>query len=169
MPNNVVTIGKITDTQAATIAEAGLEVKEHVDLESMDIQEPGYGETFSSHAEPDEVTIFVELHDATVDLEKRTRELFADTMSQVGQKVRESDISKPLHELFAEGEIKMEFASEEEGEEFFLLSQRRAFLHAMLHWRLGERAGMHAYRFGMRRPGGGDPRLRVYRMQDRRW
>lgn len=164
----VISIGKLTEEQTVELAEAGVGISERVDLDKMNVPEPQYGEAFVFHVEPDEAAIFVELHETTLTLEKWTRDLFADTMTNMGEKVRQSDLDKPFWEVFQDGEVKPFFEDEAKGEEYFRLQQRRAFLHGLLYWKLGERSGLHGHRLGIRKPMAGEDKLRVVKL-DRRW
>lgn len=164
----VISIGTLTEEQLGAMASDGVDVHERVDVATLGIVEPQYGEEFVTHLEPEEAALFVELHNITQDLEKRTRELFADTMVHMGDKVRSSDIGKPLHEVFEDGTIKPEFGDDAKGEEYFRLYQRRAYLHGILYYRIGERTNLHAWRLGVRKPGPGDDKLRVVKVE-RRW
>jgi hypothetical protein len=168
MSGEVISIGKLTDDRAQELASAGVELQERVDLDDLNLSEPQYGEVFVFHADPDEVAIFYDLHTVTTRLEKWARELVADTMTKMGNKVRESDLQKPWHDALQDGDVKPEFTDDAEGEEFFRLQQRRQFLHALLYWKLGERAGMHGQRLGLRKPMAGEEALRVVKIE-RRW
>lgn len=168
MSGEVISIGKLSEQRAMDLADAGVELQERVDVSELNLQEPQYGETFVFHAEPDEVAIYYEMHTVTKRLEKWGRELVATTFAKMGEKVRDSDLGKPWHEALQDGDLALEFNTEEEGEEFFRLSQRRQFLHSLLYWKLGERTKQHGQRLGLRRPMAGEDRLRVVRIE-RRW
>ncbi len=163
----VVSIGIVSDEQLASMENAGVQVTERVDLESLNLPEPQYGEAFVFHAEPEETAIFAELHTVTQQVEKMTRDLIADTMSEMGDKVRNSTTDEPWHTVLRKEGIAPDI-SDERGEKYFHLDQRRSFLHALLHWKLGERASAHGHRYGMRKPMSGDDRMRVYKLE-RRW
>ena len=164
----VLTIRKLTAEQEAALAEAGVELKEKVDLRELDLNPPSHGETFLAEMEPDEAVIFVEMVRLTQELEGLQRGMLGDAFVALGSGIKGSNPRKALEEAINRDEFKMKFGGDEEEEAFFRKAQRRSFLHGLLHWRLGERLGMHAFRLGIRSPAVGSSALRVVRVSRRR-
>lgn len=167
MTGDVVSIGKLTDERVAELADKGVNLQERVSVEEMNLPEPQYGEVFAAVAEQDEQDLYNELNEVSQKLERWGRELLANVVTDMGQRVRESDINRPIFETFTEGANQPKFDNPEQAEEFARLGQRRAFLHSLLHWKLGERLGLHNWRLGFRKPAPGEDKLRIVKIAER--
>lgn len=164
---NVVSIGKLSDARIAELAEHGVEVKDTVDLDKLNLPEPGPGEIFCFHAEPDETAIFIEMYDLSKELDRWERELLGNVVTELGGKIKESDLSQPWYEGVNNDKLVPKFKDEEEEEKFYRLQQKRSFLRQLLYWRMGERGNLHMYRLGFRKPTPGNNNLRVVKIQRR--
>jgi hypothetical protein len=133
----------------------------------MNIPEPMHGETFCFHAEPEETAIFMEVYEISKKLDKWERELLGEVVTNLGGKIKESDLSQPWFEGIGDDKMMPRFKNDEEEEEFFRLRQKGNFLRSLLYWKLGERSGLHSYRLGFRKPSPGDNNLRIVKIQRR--
>lgn len=164
---DIISIAKLSDERATALKEAGVEVKERVDTSGLSLTEPQYGEVFAIHAEPDEAAIFLELHGLTEKCNLQEREVFAKIMMKGGEAVRSGDAGMAILEILQNTEHNP-FDTDEEGEEFFRNRQRRQFLYDLLHWKIGERTGLHGWRLGIRKQIKGEDKLRIVKVE-RRW
>ena len=164
---NIVSIGKLSDARIAELAEHGVEVKDTIDLDKLNLPEPGPGEIFCFHAEPDETAIFVEMYNIAKKLDKWERELLGNVVTELGGKIKKSDLSQPWYNGINNDKLMPKFKDEEEEEKFFRLKQKGNFLRQLLYWRMGERGSLHMYNLGIRKPTPGSDDLRVVKIQRR--
>lgn len=163
----IVAIGKLSAEKKKELAEAGVEVREHIDIDRLKLPEPQHGETFCVYAEPDEVNIYVEMHEIANKVDRWMRQIMGEAMRAAGKSIEDSDLNRPWHEALTQDGLKPIFGGVEKEEEFFRLFQRKQYLHTLLYWKMGERTGLHSYRLGLRKPAPGEDRLRVVRIQKR--
>ena len=162
--SEIVSIRKLSDARIAELAEQGVEVKDTFDLDELNLPEPAHGEMFCFHAEPEETAIFIEMYEASKEIDRWERKLLGDVVTDLGGKIKKSDLSQPWHESINEDKLRPKFSDDEEEEKFYRLRQRRDFLRVLLYWKIGERGNLHAYRLGFRKPAHGEDTLRVVKV-----
>ncbi len=93
---------------------AGVEINIHQsdeDLADIKLDEPRYGEALLGDLTADEKALFVELFRATTEFERLTRDYMGSAITRVGERIRQSDAHKPLHEAFTEEEKQLDFGT----------------------------------------------------------
>lgn len=154
MDGNVVTHERFGgDATQAALREMGVEVTSALtgeQMTEMGLREPSYGEATIGTCTDEEAALFYQMWRAQQELDDKTRVVVGDTIVKVGHTIRDSDRAKPLHEQVRSGAVGFDFATDDDAEEFFRLSQRVQVLHSMFHWRVGERLGRHRDRLGVR-------------------
>lgn len=139
----------LTDERLAELRASGLNVEEHVDLTDLPLQEPQRGEEVVGTLTETEAALFKILYDTSQEVEDMMREGVGAAMARLGEAIRTSDRNKSMHEVLSNGEMAPEFTDEQE-QKFFRLQQLSGYCHAMFHYTLGERLGLHSWRLGVR-------------------
>lgn len=132
------------------LRERGIEVEVKDDYSDIELPEPQYGETTIGELTDDERALFAELYRTNLEIEGLAREYIGAAVTRLGVSIRQSDRNKPLHEAIKEGNVEMDFGSDENRLAFFRLQQKAAALHATLYWTVGERFRCHDWKVGVR-------------------
>lgn len=132
---------------------AGVEVslvEEAADISDIQLVEPQYGEMMLGELTAEEKAMFVELYRANAEMERLSREYAGAAIARIGERIRQSDHNKPLHEAFKEEPSQMDFGTPENQLSFFRLQQKIKVLNANLWWAVGERFGCHDWSCSIR-------------------
>ena len=143
------------------IREQGTDIVVLDDAADVILAEPQFGETLLGDLLDSEKALFVALYRTQQELEAKARDYVGAAIERMGTRIRTSDLSKPINQAIADGEVSMDFGSAENKEAFFRLQQRAAVLHANLYWSLGERFASHGWSIGVR------TRFRAVRVRER--
>ena len=107
------------------------------------------------------------MYDISKELDRWERELLGNVVTELGGKIKESDLSQPWYDGINNDRLMPKFKDDEEEEKFYRLRQKRGFLRQLLYWRMGERGNLHMYRLGFRKPLPGSEDLRVVKIERR--
>ena len=164
MDGNVVTSAAfaLKPEDIARLRAAGVDVQGNPDLGDLDIPDPRYGEDIIGVLTVEEALIYRDLRRAMDVADDLERTAAGKALEEMGRVIATSDRSKSMRDVLArDGETQLSL-DPDTAERMFQAIQRQAHLHAMLHFLLGERLGVHAWRLGVRSKG------RVVKIE-RRW
>lgn len=128
----------------------GVDIEVKDEYADIALSEPAHGEKLIGELTPDERALYAALVRTHQTLEGLGRDYVGAAIERMGSKIRSSDPTKPLHQQMKDGDIEMDFGSDENRLEFFRLQQQAALLHANLYWSVGERLGVHDWSVGVR-------------------
>lgn len=126
--------------------EAGGHLPDRADLSDLELPARAPEEAVVGRITDEEAVIFRALVEGNKAHDAASRAKIASALAAASEAAR--DPSADLAALQAQAE-----PTEEEAAAQYRLSQGNHLLHALLHWKLGERLGLHDWRLGVRRGG----------------
>lgn len=130
----------------------GVRVVREDPMAGVDLPAPQYGEAIIGELTHSEATVFRALYDIKNEMDRVDRQLQGRMMQRMGEAVANADPMKGSFVHVDPAELQGQFQPEEL-QAYFQKRQTAGYLHARLHWMLGERLKLHHWALGIRRGG----------------
>lgn len=139
-------LGAMGEDARRTLTEAGVHIADRTDTSDLDLPPRAPEEAVVGRITDEEAAILRSLVEGKRDFESRARAKISAALSAASAMALD-----PTADIAALSETTE--PTEEEARIQYRLSQGNILLHAMLHWRMGERLGLHDFRLGVRKGG----------------